>query len=119
MVGEGGGREGRGQGIRRGGRGHSPFPLPPAPTLIQGPRGVARGKEGRPGITAEGAGMIGGNGKTERVTTIFQFLPPDPSCFVSVNSLAGGKGGLGQGPRWGSESGGAAERIASEGGVGI
>ena len=67
MVGEGGGREGRGQGIRRGGRGHSPFPLPPVPTLVQGPRGVARGKEGRPG----------------------------------------------------SESGGAAERIASEGGVGI
>ena len=62
--------------------------------------------------------MIGGNGKTERVIKIFQFLPPDPSCFVSVTSLAVGKGGLGQGPR-GSESGGAAERIAGEGEVGI
>ena len=63
------GREvaGRGGARNKEGGGSGTFPVPPAPTLIQGPRGVARGKEGRTG----------------------------------------------------SESGGAAERIASEGGVGI
>ena len=44
---------------------------------------------------------------------------PFPSAPTPVQGVARGRGELGQGPRWGTESGGEAERIAGEGGVGI
>ena len=44
---------------------------------------------------------------------------PFPSAPTPVQVVARGRGELGQGPRWGTESGGEAERIAGEGGVGI
>ena len=67
--------------------------------------GEGGGREGRGRKWREGAGTF-----------------PVPLCSsapLPVQGVARGRGELGQGPRWGTESGGEAERIAGEGGVGI